>query len=136
MEQRLNAEKMIDYIENNLDEDLTLEHMEEEFHYCKSYLARIFSKEKGGTIYQYVKKRRVEEAAKKLQKTDKAIAEIAYEAHYGSQQAFTLAFRQVYLVAPQVYRRQYTLLRQQAGFLSSTLVYHYKVQMVQRRLVA
>ena len=31
MEQRLNAEKMIDYIENNLDEDLTLEHMEEEF---------------------------------------------------------------------------------------------------------
>lgn len=44
-------------------------------------------------------------AAQKLVETEKPIIEIAYEAQYASQQAFTLAFHQLYLETPQIYRK-------------------------------
>lgn len=136
MKQGLHAEEIATYIEENLDKDLTLEEIAQEFHYSKSYIARIFSKEEGCTIYQYIKKQRLNKAAQKLAETDEAIIDIAYEAHYGSQQAFTLAFRQVYFVAPQVYRRNYALLQNQAAFMPSIMAFYNRVQAFQRRLSA
>lgn len=43
-------------------------------------------------------------AAEKLVYTDQPIIEIAYEARYSSQQAFTLAFGRLYQCTPQGYR--------------------------------
>ena len=37
--------------------------------------------------------------------TEQPIVEIAYEAHYNSQQAFTLAFKQLYECTPNIYRK-------------------------------
>lgn len=37
--------------------------------------------------------------------TERPIVEIAYEAHYDSQQAFTLAFKQLYECTPNIYRK-------------------------------
>ena len=45
-------------------------------------------------------------AARKLAETDQPIVDIAFEAGYSSQQAFTLAFRCVYACTPQKYRRR------------------------------
>ncbi len=44
-------------------------------------------------------------AAQKLVETDQPIVEIAYESHYDSQQAFTLAFKQLYECTPNIYRK-------------------------------
>ena len=44
-------------------------------------------------------------AAQKLVETEQPIVEIAYEAHYDSQQAFTLAFKQFYGCTPKIYRK-------------------------------
>ena len=44
-------------------------------------------------------------AAQKLVDTEQPIVEIAYEAHYDSQQAFTLAFKQFYGCTPRNYRK-------------------------------
>ena len=48
--------------------------------------------------------RRLTIAAQKLVNTKKPITEIAYEAGYNSQQAFSLAFKQIYLYPPKTYR--------------------------------
>lgn len=97
--------KILEYIENHLEEDLTLELIAKELNYSKYYIARTFAKHTKCTIYKYIQGRRLTLAAKKLVETDKSIVNIAYEAHYSSQQAFTLAFRQLYLCSPQVYRK-------------------------------
>ena len=97
---------IVDYIEKHLEEDLSLDKIAEDLNYSKFYIARIFSEKTGGTIYKYIKGRRLTIAAYKLVKTNKSIIEIAYEAHYSSQQAFTLAFNQLYLCSPQVYRKK------------------------------
>ena len=91
------VEKIADYIENHLEEDIPLDKIAKELNYSKFYIARVFADNTGYTIYKYIQGRRLTLAARKLAETDKPIVEIAYEARYGSQQAFTLAFSQFYL---------------------------------------
>ena len=95
------VEKAISYIENHLNEDLSLDELAKNLHYSKFYLERIFAENLDCTVYRYIKERRLAEAAQKLIETDKPIVEIALEARYSTQQAFTLAFRKRYLCTPQ-----------------------------------
>lgn len=99
-------ENVIDYIETNLDEDLSLEKISKALNYSKFYIARAFAQQTNCTIYKYIQRRRLTIAAQKLVETNISVIEIAYEAHYSSQQAFNLAFRQLYLCTPQVYRKK------------------------------
>lgn len=105
MNERTVVEKTVDYIEKHLDEELSLDKIAKELNYSKFYIARTFSAKTGKTIYKYIQGRRLTFAAQKLVETEKPIIEIAYEAQYNSQQAFTLAFHQLYLCPPQIYRK-------------------------------
>ena len=99
--------KTVDYIENRLDDEynkLRLDEIADNISYSKFHLNRLFAEVVGCTIYKYIQKRRLTEAAKKLVCTDKPIIEIAHEANYESQQSFTLAFKQLYAHTPQEYR--------------------------------
>lgn len=106
MNEKAIVAEILSYIEKNLNEDLSLDCIERELCYSKFYINRLFAKETGSTIYKYIQMRRLTEAARQLVETDKSIVEISQEAHYNSQQAFTLAFHQVYLCAPNEYRRK------------------------------
>lgn len=96
--------KIIDYIENNLDGQLSLDEIAKEAGYSKFHLNRLFLECVGCTIYKYIQMRRLTVAAEELVYTKKPIIEIAYEANYSSQQSFTFAFRQLYGHPPQEYR--------------------------------
>lgn len=99
------TERLVAYVEEHIGEDLSLEQIAEALNYSKYYIARTFAKETGSTIYKYVQGRRLTLAAKKLVETKEPIIEIAYEAHYNSQQAFTQAFHRLYECTPQNYRK-------------------------------
>ena len=96
--------KVIDYIENNLEQEIDLDKIAETIGYSKFHLNRMFTEETNITIYKYLQIRRLTIAAEKLVKTNTPIVQIAYEAGYHSQQAFSLAFKQVYLYPPKIYR--------------------------------
>ena len=108
MENKSVIMETVDYIESHLNDDecdeLRLDEIANKISYSKFHLNRLFSEVVGCTIYKYIQKRRLTEAAKKLVLTDKPIIDIAYEANYESQQAFTLAFKQLYTHTPQEYR--------------------------------
>lgn len=105
MHDRTITERILSYIECNLDKELTLEKIAGELNYSRFYMERSFKSGTGVTIYKYIRQRRLEEAAGKLAKTQKPIVEIAMEAGYGSQQAFTQAFRSAYAYSPKEYRK-------------------------------
>lgn len=119
MKKRSMAEKITAYIEEHLDEDLNLDRIAKELNYSKFYMARTFAKETEETIYKYIQGRRLELAAKQLVETKKPIVEIAYDAHYNSQQAFCLAFHQRYRCTPQTYRKNGVYLQKQAALGNS-----------------
>lgn len=121
---------VVDYIENNLNDKLTLDKIAERVGYSKFHLNRLFSENTGYTIYKYIQLRRLTEAAKELVYTEKPIIEIAFEANYDSQQSFTLAFKQLYVCAPQEYRmkRIYTP-KQNRLTINNRIATSYKIKL-------
>lgn len=99
------TERVLSYIEEHLGQELSLEGIAEELHYSKYYVARAFREKTGITLHKYIQGRRLSEAARKLAQTRQPILDIAFDAGYGSQQAFTQAFHQEYRYTPQQYRR-------------------------------
>ena len=108
--------KAASYIEHHIEEDLSLDKLAKALNYSKFYIARTFAEETGCTIYKYIQGRRLTLAAKKLVETKEPIVDIAYEAHYNSQQAFTLAFSRLYHCTPQVYRKNGVFYPKQTRF--------------------
>lgn len=105
MEERTITKRVLTYIEDNLYQELSLKKIAEDLNYSKFYIARTFKEHTGVTLHKYIQRRRLDEAARKLVQTRQPIVEIAFEAGYGSQQAFTRIFRHVYLRSPQEYRQ-------------------------------
>lgn len=98
------VKKILNYIEENIEKEINVDKIAKSAGYSKFYLNRIFSECAGITIYKYLQSRRLTIAAEKLINTNEPIAQIAYEAGYDSQQAFSLAFKQLYVHPPKIYR--------------------------------
>lgn len=98
------VKKTIDYIEKHVEQEMDLDEIARHAGYSKFHLNRIFAEETGTTIHKYLQLRRLAIAAKKLADTEIPIAQIAYEAGYSSQQAFSLAFKKTYFYPPKLYR--------------------------------
>ena len=64
--QKHTVRKVIDYIEEHLEEKLNLEQIAEHAGYSRFHLNRIFMEETGDTIHKYVQERRLTMAAEKL----------------------------------------------------------------------
>lgn len=95
----------INYIETHLSKKLDLDTVAGAVHYSKYHLHRKFTHTVGLTIHDYVQRRQLTEAAKLLVFSEKSIMEIALEAGYESQQAFSNIFKAMYKQSPYQYRR-------------------------------
>ena len=72
------VKKVIDYIEDNLENEIDLDKIAENIGYSKFHLNLIVTEETGYTIYKYLQMRRLTIAAQKLVDTEKPITQIAY----------------------------------------------------------
>lgn len=96
--------KVKKYIEENFKDDITLDDIAKNVGYSKYHLNRMFLENTGLTIHKYIRERRLTEAADLLLYTDQSIVDIALSIGYTSQQAFTLAFKQMFDCTPYKYR--------------------------------
>ncbi len=94
----------IDYIEVNLCEELTLDEISKAAGFSKFYFHRIFQKEVGISLYDYIRKRRLAGAASALLNTNAPILDIALNYRFESQESFTRAFKAIYQLPPGRYR--------------------------------
>ncbi|HEX3021696.1 MAG TPA: AraC family transcriptional regulator [Lachnospiraceae bacterium] len=97
--------KTMAYIEEHISETIRLNDIALSVGYSKYHLNRIFLNETGQTIGKYIQMKRLTESANELLARDTSISEVAQNAGYSSQQAYTLAFRQFYGCTPQLYRQ-------------------------------
>lgn len=98
--------ELIDYIDSHLDEKLDLDNISKEMCYSKYHLSRMFSSIVGFSIHNYVKRRRLTEAARLLIFSDKPIIEIALFAGYDNQQSFTTGFKALFKSSPNTFRKK------------------------------
>lgn len=94
------------YIEEHLDENLTLECLAKIAHFSPYHFHRIFKSIVGESLYAYQRRLRIEKAASSLMYSDAKIIDIALDAGYESASAFTKAFRHALGISPQEYRKE------------------------------
>ncbi len=100
------ARKVMDYIALHQTGELSLDVIAKELNYSKFYMGRAFAQTTGMTVHKYIQERRLAAAAGQLERTERPVIEIAFDAGYGSHQAFTQAFHRRYQCSPQDYRKK------------------------------
>lgn len=97
--------KLIDYIENHLDEDLSLSVLASYIGYSPYHIHKLFTSIVGIPIHQYIVARRLSEAGKELMETSHSLVDIALASGYDSQRSFQRAFKAMYKTSPRKYRK-------------------------------
>lgn len=98
-------QKTIDYIEDNLENELTLDELAKMACFSKYYYHRLFSMYVGQPVMGYIRKRRLAKAVTKLDSTDDNILKIAVDYQFESQEVFTRAFSKYFDITPGKYRK-------------------------------
>jgi len=96
--------KSIEYIEDNLDNKIELKELADKAFLSKYHFHRVFHSVVGEPVAEYIRKRRLKEAASELVTTDNKIVDIALKYQFSSQEAFTKAFKRIYGVPPREFR--------------------------------
>ena len=99
------VQKMIDFIEEYILENPTLDSIAQAMHYSKFYCSRQFRLVAGMTLKRYIAGRRLYYATIQVRDTKKSIIDIALEYGYSSRAALTRAFQYTYGCTPSVYRK-------------------------------
>lgn len=92
--------KMIKYIENNLDNEIDFNELSKITNTNIFILDRIFMFLTNMTITEYIKKRRLSKAFEDIRNTDLKIIDIAFKYHYNSAPAFNRAFKSLFNITP------------------------------------
>ncbi|WP_088833642.1 AraC family transcriptional regulator [Paenibacillus tyrfis] len=104
-EQRTRIGKVLEYIENHLDQTLNLDNLAKRSTYSPSHFHRLFTEMIGETPANYVKRRRLEKAAHDLIYEPKlAVTEIGQRYGFTSLSYFTTAFTERYQHSPRAWR--------------------------------
>ncbi|WP_189389081.1 helix-turn-helix domain-containing protein [Buttiauxella sp. B2] len=105
MEKISYVKDLISWIDENLDERLTLDTITIKSGYSKWYLQLVFKQVQGVSLGSYVRTRRLTEAARELQSGDHSILDIALKYHFDCQQSFTRAFKREFAMTPGTFRK-------------------------------
>lgn len=94
--------KIIHYINQHLDEDLSLELISSKFYLSKYHLLREFKKNTGYTIHQYITQKRLI-MAKELLKDCWQVSEVCSKCGFGDYSNFIRAFKREFGISPKKY---------------------------------
>ena len=101
-----NVQKVMQYIQLNLSQDLTPESIARGVNFSAGYLSRRFKEEVGLSLGSYIAARRVQVACQLLEKTTMTVREIASYVGIPDWNYFTKVFRKEKGCTPSQYRKQ------------------------------
>ena len=99
-------EKVIDYINEHLEEDLSLERLAKMFFANKYHIAHLFKEKYGMPLHQYVIKRRLA-LCKDALLNNEEITEICLLCGFSDYSSFYRAFKKEYGLSPKQYKSQH-----------------------------
>jgi len=106
MSQIVSICRAIDFVEDNLREEIAVADMADAAGYSLYHFCRTFNSLVHHTPYDYLMRRRLSESARELVKTDKRIVDIAFDYRFNSPETYSRAFKRMFGTQPSQWREQ------------------------------
>ena len=97
------SQNLIEYIEEHLEESLSLETLAEAFYVSKYHIAHVFKEQLGMSIHQYITKKRLHRCREAI-RSGASITETYQNCGYGDYSSFFRAFKKEYGISPKEYQ--------------------------------
>jgi len=95
-----------EWINENLDQRLSIDDIAEKAGYSKWYLQKLFSRYNDETLARYIRKKKLISCINDLKNSRTPIINLAVKYHFESQQSFTRSFKQMMGCTPSVCRKR------------------------------
>lgn len=103
--------QIIRYIEGHYKEKLSLDEVAEHFGYNSSYFSQMFRNSVGINFYEFLTRRRLREAVRELDRTEKKILDISIDTGFPNLKAFNTRFKELFGRTPKEYRNSLETVR-------------------------
>lgn len=131
-------QKTIHWIELHLHEQISANDIDEVTGFSKYHFHRIFQASVGMSVSEYIRMRRLANAASTLLNTDERIIDIAFYYQFEAQESFTRAFKKLYGLPPGQYRKVMGIMKRnkeetimeekiKGWFISGSHPYNYEI---------
>jgi transcriptional regulator GlxA family with amidase domain len=101
------VKKAQEYIEQNFEEKITVDHLADKFAVGRRSLERRFKKATCNTVTEYIQRVKIEAAKKDLETGRKNVNEVMYDVGYSDVKAFRTIFKKITGLSPVEYRNKY-----------------------------
>ncbi|WP_051353203.1 response regulator transcription factor [Thalassobacillus devorans] len=105
------VQSVINYIEENLHLNISIETLAEFVHLSSQYLSRLFKQETGFTITQYITIKRLDKAKEYLRSNQNTVMEISEKCGFTDSNYFARVFKKYEGITPTQYQHQSLMTR-------------------------
>jgi len=98
--------RVIQYLNARFSEKISLEDVAHHVYMSPTYLSRIFKRETGSSLIDFLNKIRIEKSKELLSQQDIRLIDVALQCGFESQSYYNRVFKQLTGVTPQQYRQQ------------------------------
>lgn len=111
-EDLLRLQRIVDYIDQNIDRKITLKEIAEKEHVNYYYLSHFIKNKMGMSFQEYINSIRLFNAVDMLVNSNKAIIDISNTSGFSNVNSFNRIFRDTYNCSPTEYRERYKTMSQ------------------------
>ena len=105
---RTNWEKILNYIDTNINERIDFVALAKENHYSYDRFRHLFAERFGFSPHAYLTNQRIEHAKRLLKNSNSSITDIAFDSGFNSSSQFTNIFKKQVGVTPKEYKKSVT----------------------------
>lgn len=127
---REHIQKALDYIEENLKNDMTNADLARVAGYSEYHFLRVFKETVWLTPADYIRKRRISEIVRCMAEKEQSIANLAFEYGFNSKENFVRAFKSEHHILPTDFKKMQNSLKLYDRLIFDNTSFHVKANLV------
>ena len=93
------------YINNNTENEISVQEIADKYYFNRYYIMKLFKRELGITINQYINKKRVYNSLLEIKNSNDSFLNIALNNGFNSLEYFSETFKSIMGVSPRIYKK-------------------------------
>ena len=128
------------YIDENIKNKITIEELENNFFYNRYYIMKLFKKETGLTIVEYINSIRIYNSILSIKKNDANFINIAFKNGFYSLEYFSETFKQITNLNPKKFKdyfvRKKSITFENINQINNSIVKLYEISNIKNKYLA